>query len=334
MGYTIQKNNKLNDAIRKAGWTCVKDFCTDFNLPLTTIRGWSCGWVRSIFTAHTDKHVVYQLCKIFDCSEDDLNNMVFDAWKVRNRNSKETPLSPIDNKLDALNRFYAKPVISNNETDDEIPLGDFLVQQGVMTEEEKEETENSFDFEPVAKRKPGQRQAERNNKFKNAMYKAGWNNIRIFCEDCNLNESTIRGWSGGASKNILSSRTDRNIVLRVCKIFDCSDLELNDLVVDAYNARHDKNYSEPERADIGDKEATLNKVNKSDIEEEIEASIPSIPLNSDENLDVEKPIVLGEHGMDREDIVDHILDEAYGKIPYSDFISLGNVLHDWAQCYI
>lgn len=206
----------------------------------------------------------------------------------------------------------------------------------------------------------------RNNELKNAIRAAGWNSITDFAKCFNLDRASVTRWANGSVESIFYKQADQLQVKDLCTIFDCSKEELDNMVRNAFAVKNGR-APEPKEVALGDKNETINRVYENG---EVASKPNEIPLEDflAENIGekaekikantvcgvaeelgieeskvrpikkpqrayyvVKKPIVLGEKGMDREDLVEHILNEAYGKIPYKDFISLGNVLRDWTK---
>lgn len=196
-----------------------------------------------------------------------------------------------------------------------------------------------------------------NNKLSNAIRAAGWNSVGDFCKDFNIQASTFYNWTGGKLSGIFDSRINPLMVSELCKIFDCSQEDLNNMVHNAYRVKHGHPEEEPEKVPLGDKDKTFARYLAYDQRKKEESSNGEIPLEDfiknenpdffdeysgikaeieddrdslvEEDLNVKKPDI--KPIMDRDYMVDEILDNYYGKIPYRDFISLGNVLRDWAR---
>lgn len=121
-------NNKLKNAIREAGWDKIGDFCKDFNIQASTFQNWTGGKLPGIFDSRINPFMVSELCKIFDCSKEELNNMVYNAYRIKHGHPEEEPERvPIGDKDATFARYLAYDEKKKEENSNgEIPLEDFL----------------------------------------------------------------------------------------------------------------------------------------------------------------------------------------------------------------
>lgn len=121
-------NNKFKNAIRAAGWSQATEFYKDFNLPPSTLQSWAGGHRQTIFDIRTSSHLIFELCKIFDCSKDELNSMVCNAYRVKHGHPDEEPeKAPLGDKNATIDRYLAYDEKKKEENSNgEIPLEDFI----------------------------------------------------------------------------------------------------------------------------------------------------------------------------------------------------------------
>ena len=121
-------NNKLRNAIREAGWDTIDSFCKDFNIQASTFNNWTGGKLPGIFDSRVNPRMVSELCRILDCSKDELNSMVRNAYRVKHGHPEEEPEKvPLGDKDATFARYLTYDEKKKEESSNgEIPLEDFL----------------------------------------------------------------------------------------------------------------------------------------------------------------------------------------------------------------
>ena len=134
----VRRNNKFKNAIREAGWKTTTEFVKDFNLDKTVVTSWAAGSVSTIFTKLTDPLLVRDLCNIFDCSREDLNNMVRNAYDVRMDKVEQPEESPLGDKDLTFMRIYGidEDIIPE---EGEVPLDEWFAQNYNPEEDDSDE---------------------------------------------------------------------------------------------------------------------------------------------------------------------------------------------------
>lgn len=143
-----QKVTLWYNAMRKAGWTGLTEFCKDWGLPYGLLHNWVSGRVRNPNLDHASKDVNLP-CDIFECSRQYIDQMCEDAYQIKQGAKPEHELAPLGNAEETFCRVYE---VKNEEENKMVTLEEFLKQQSEETEPESEPEIESH-VEPIDEEK-------------------------------------------------------------------------------------------------------------------------------------------------------------------------------------